>query len=302
MKAAIAYLGLGGMGSAMAARLLAAGHPLAVWNRSAGKADELVRCGARLAASPADAVADADFVFSMVADDSALDDITFGKEGMLTAMKAGALHVSMSTILPQTARRLASAHGERRTGYVASPVFGRPEAAAAGLLWICLSGPAADKARLAPILAPLCQQHFDFGDDAGAANVVKLAGNFMIASAIEAMSEAFVLGEKNGIGPQALSEFFGNTMFACPIYKNYGRIIAEQRFDPPGFRLALGRKDVQLVAETARQSDVPMPFVGTLQNRLTARMAKGGGELDWTSMAIDVANDAGLLRDDPAGS
>jgi 3-hydroxyisobutyrate dehydrogenase-like beta-hydroxyacid dehydrogenase len=295
MKPVIAYLGLGGMGLPMASRLLHAGYPLVIWNRSAGKAAALTADGARLAASPADAVGGADFVFSMVADDRALDEISFGDHGMLAAMKPGAVHASMSTILPATARRLALAHGERGTAYVAAPVFGRPEAAAAGMLWICLSGSAADKERLLPLLAPLCQQHYDFGSEPGAANVLKLAGNFMIASAIEAMAEAFVFGEKNGLGQLALAEFFGDTIFSCPIYKNYGRIIAERRFEPAGFRLTLGRKDVQLAAETARASDVPMPFLATLLNRYTARVAKGGGELDWTSIAIDVANDAGLV-------
>lgn len=297
MKPSIAYLGLGGMGLAMATRLLDAGYPMTVWNRSPEKAAPLVARGARgvrLAATPADAAADADFIFSMVAEDGALDGITLGETGLLASMKPGAVHASMSTILPATAKRLAQAHAEHNTTYVAAPVFGRPEAAAAGMLWICLSGPDDGKSRLLPLLDTLCQQHFDFGTAPEAANVVKLAGNFMIASAIESMAEAFVFGEKNGLGQKELSEFFGNTIFACPIYKNYGRIIAEKRFEPAGFRLALGRKDVQLVAETARASNVPMPVLATLLNRYTARMAKGGGEQDWTSIAIDVANDAGL--------
>ncbi len=297
MKPQIAYLGLGGMGTAMAKRLLEAGYPLTVWNRSPGKADELVAAGARIAGSPADAVEDADFVFTMVADDRALDEIASGANGFLPAMKPGALHVSMSTILPTTAERLAAAHAERETSYVAAPVFGRPAAAAAGALWICISGAEEDKARLLSVLSPLCQQHYDFGTAPSAANVVKLAGNFMIASAIESISEAFVFGEKNCIDQKTLADFFGSTIFACPIYKNYGSIIAEQRFDPAGFRLTLGRKDVQLVAETARNSNVPMPFLGTLLDRFTTRVAKGGGHLDWTSIALDVASDAGLPPD-----
>lgn len=296
MPARIAYLGLGGMGLPMATRLLEAGHPLTIWNRSPEKAAALVARGAQLAATPAAAVADAEFVFSMVADDAALDAICLGSQGMLAAMQPGALHASMSTILPATARRLAAVHREQGTHYVAAPVFGRPAAAAAGQLWICLAGDGEAQARLRPVLAPLCQQHYDFGADPGAANVLKLAGNFMIASAIEAMAEAYVFGEKNGLDARALAEFFGSTIFACPIYQNYGRFIAARQFEPAGFRLALGRKDVQLVAETARSSDVPMPFLGTLLNRFAARVAKGGGELDWTSIAIDVAHDAGLDR------
>ena len=301
MKPVIAYLGLGGMGSAMARRLQDAGYPLTVWNRSSGKAEELIAGGARLTTSPADAVVNADFVFTMVADDHALDEITVGQRGFMPAMKPGALHVSMSTILPTTSARLASSHQAHGTAYVAAPVFGRPSAAAVGALWICLSGADDDKARLLPVLETLCQRHQDFGTPPGAANVVKLAGNFMIASAIEAMAEAFVFGEKNGIDQQTLAGFLGDTMFSCPIYKNYGSIISEQRFEPAGFRVALGRKDVQLVAETARRSDVPMPFLGTLLDRYAARVAKGGSDMDWTSIAIDVASDAGLAGKPRAG-
>jgi len=296
MKPVIAYLGLGSMGMPMAKRFLDAGYPTTVWNRSPDKAAALAGSGARIALSPADAVAGADFVFTMVADDHALDDIVLGDQGLLVAMQPGAMHVSMSTILPGTSRRLAVAHGERRTTYVAAPVFGRPEAAGAGLLWICLSGASGDQDRLIPLLTHLCRQHYNVGSDPGAANVLKLAGNFMIASAIEAMSEAFVFGEKNGLDQKDLVEFFGSTVFSCPIYQNYGRFIATKNFEPAGFRLALARKDLQLVAETARTSNVPMPFLTTLINRFTARVAKGGGELDWTSIAIDVANDAGLEK------
>lgn len=294
MKPRIAYLGLGGMGAAMARRFLDAAFPLTVWNRSADKARALVDAGARLAATPAEAVADADFVFTMVADDRALDGIALGEQGFLAAMKPGSVHVSMSTILPTTARRLADAHARAGSGYVAAPVFGRPSAAAEGMLWICVSGNDDAKARTLPILEPLSQKRVDFGQDPGGANIVKLSGNFMIASAIESMSEAFAFAEKNGIDPAAMSDFFGNSIFACPIYKNYGRIITDAAFDPPGFRLALGRKDVELVAETARASAVPMPVLSTLVSRFAARVAKGGGELDWTSIALDVAADAGL--------
>ena len=294
MKAAIAYLGLGSMGVAMAGRFLEAGHPLSVWNRNADKAADLVAQGAVLASTPEEAVRKADFVFSMVSDDRALDSIALGPQGFLQAMKPGAVHVSMSTILPATARRLAQVHQSSGSLYVAAPVFGRPTAAAAGQLWICLSGEEHGKELTRPVVSPLCQQLVDFGDDPGGANVVKLSGNFMIASAIESMAEAYVFAEKNGIDPHSLSEFFGNSIFSCPIYKNYGRIITEQEFEPAGFRLALGRKDVELVAETARTSNVPMPILAMLLNRFAARVAKGGGELDWTSIALDVASDAGL--------
>ena len=294
MKPRIAYLGLGNMGIAMSKRFLAAGYPLSVWNRSPAKAQELCALGATLAATPADAVKDADFVFTMVADDRALEAITLGEAGFLGRMKSGSVHVSMSTILPKTAQSLAQAHAAGSTGYVAAPVFGRPSAAAEGMLWICLSGAPETKARVLPLLETLSQKQVDFGLDPGGANVVKLSGNFLIASAIESMSEAFAFAEKNGVCPKQLNEFFGASIFACPIYKNYGGIITRQEFSPAGFRLALGRKDVELVAETARTSAVPMPILSTLVNRFAARVAKGGGDLDWTSIALDVAADAGL--------
>ncbi len=290
----VAYLGLGSMGLPMARRLLEAGYPVTVWNRHPDKAAALVSAGAHCAATPAEAVAAADVIFTMVADDAALETITLGEQGLLGAMRPGAIHASMSTILPATARRLAALHQAREVHYVAAPVFGRPDAAAAGRLWICRSGSPEAQARLAPLLGPLSQRQEDLGEDPGAANVLKLTGNFMIAAAIETMAEAYVFGEKNGLDPAWMAEFFGGTLFACPIYQNYGRFIAEGRFSPPGFRLALGRKDVQLVAETARASDVPMPFLATLVNRYAARVAKGGGDLDWTSIALDVAYDAGL--------
>ncbi len=294
MKPRIAYLGLGNMGIAMAKRFLAAGYPLSVWNRNPEKACELVALGAQLATTPAESVKDADFVFTMVADDRALQEIALGQAGFLAQMKPGSLHVSMSTILPKTAQGLAQQHAAGGTGYVAAPVFGRPSAAAEGMLWICLSGAAEAKTRVMPLLETLSQKRVDFGLDPGGANIVKLSGNFLIASAIESMSEAFAFAEKNGIDPAQLNEFFGTSIFACPIYKNYGGIITRKEYSPAGFRLTLGRKDVELVAETARSSAVPMPVLSTLVNRFAARVAKGGGDLDWTSIAIDVAADAGL--------
>lgn len=294
MKPTIAYLGLGGMGAAMAARFLDAGYPLTVWNRSPDKTAELVARGAKRAATPKEAAIGADFIFTMVAEDRALNDITLGEFGFVSQMNAGSIHVSMSTILPETSRRLAQMHESSGTSYVAAPVFGRPTAAAAGQLWICISGAAPCKTRVTPLLRHLGQKIVDFGDDAGGANVVKLSGNFMIAAAIESMGEAFAFAEKNGIDPATLSSFFGDSIFACPIYKNYGGIITRQEFDPPGFRLTLGRKDVELVAKTAKESQVPMPFLDILQKRFAERVAKGGGELDWTSIALDISADAGL--------
>src|SRR5512134_2765203 len=196
MTTAVGFVGLGNMGTAITRRLLAAGVAVSVYNRTAEKAEPLVEAGASVAATPADCVAADGVVMTMVADDRALDNVVFAEHGLLDRLGTGGLHVSLSTISPQTARRIAIAHAERGAEYLAAPVFGRPDAAAAGKLWVVISGPVAAKERVRPMLAAFSQGTFDFGDDLGAANTVKLAGNFMILSVMEAMAEAFAMVEK----------------------------------------------------------------------------------------------------------
>ena len=200
----------------------------------------------------------------------------------------------MSTIAPATARRLSGHHKAFGASYVAAPVFGRPEAAAARKLWICISGPRAAKERAEPVLKALGQGVFDFGEDPGAANVVKLSGNFMIAAAMEAMAEAFALAQKNGVDRSAVADLFGQTLFACPVYQNYGKTIAQERYSPAGFRLPLGLKDVDLVLQTAAASRMPMPVASLLHDRFVTAMAKGRESMDWSALALGVSEDAGL--------
>jgi 3-hydroxyisobutyrate dehydrogenase-like beta-hydroxyacid dehydrogenase len=178
--------------------------------------------------------------------------------------------------------------------YVATPVFGRPEAAAAKRLWICASGGATARKRIAPMLGAIGQGTFEFGDDPGAANVVKLCGNFLIASAIEALAESLTLAEKNGVSKKDVAELFGKTLFACPVYQGYGKQISEEKFQPAGFRLALGLKDISLALQTAASSSMPMPLASLLRDRWLTAVAKGRGDMDWTAVAIGVAEDAGL--------
>jgi 3-hydroxyisobutyrate dehydrogenase-like beta-hydroxyacid dehydrogenase len=179
---------------------------------------------------------------------------------------------------------------------LAAPVFGRPEAAAARKLWICLSGPKPAKERVQPMLSALGQAVFDFGEDPGAANVVKLSGNFLIASAIEAMAEAMTLAEKNGIDRARLIDMVAQTMFACPIYQNYGKAVAQEDYMPARFRLFLGLKDIDLVLQTAAASKTPMPLASMLHDRFISAMAKGREELDWAAFALGAWEDAGLHR------
>ena len=290
----IGFVGLGQMGVAMAGSLLKAGYGLRVYNRTPEKAQPLVEQGATLVHSAKEAGAAGGIVLSMLTDDRAVEKVTTGGEGFGEALGADGIHVSMSTISPATSRNLADYHTHHGGHYVAAPVFGKPDAAAAAKLWIAVSGNEAAKARVRPLLDAMGQGIYDFGEDAGAANVVKLAGNFMFGAAIEAMAEAFTLAEKNGVARQQIFEMFTQTLFACPAYVNYGKMIASQHYQPVGAAPALIRKDMHLVLQTALSSDVPMPLANLLQDRLTATIAKGRNDIDWCGFAQEVSESAGL--------
>jgi 3-hydroxyisobutyrate dehydrogenase-like beta-hydroxyacid dehydrogenase len=290
----VAFIGLGSMGAPIAANLLAAGFRLRVWNRTPSRAEPLVAQGATLAPDPAGAVEPGAIVVTMLADDRALEEVTLGGRGFLERLGADGVHISMSTVSPALAIRLVERHRERGSRYVAAPVFGRPEMAAARKLVICVAGEERAKARARPLLEVLGQGIFDFGREAPAAHVVKLAGNFLIASAIEALGEAAALLRKNAVDPAAFMNVMGTTLFACPVYQNYGRIVTEERYAPAGFRLALGLKDAELVSQAASGSVTPMPFADVVRRRFLSAVAKGRSDLDWAAVALGAAEDAGL--------
>jgi 3-hydroxyisobutyrate dehydrogenase-like beta-hydroxyacid dehydrogenase len=283
------------MGRPMAELLVKAGYGVRVHNRTRDKERPLVEQGATPADRPAAVVPAPDgAVVTMLADDAALEAVTLGPGGILETLGAGGLHLSCSTVSPAILRRLAAEHERRGARLVGTPVFGRPDAAAAKKLWLTLAGAPAARQRARPILEAMGQGVFEFGDAPEGAAVVKVAGNFLIASAMEAMAEAFTLAEKSGIPRTAIAEFFGKTLFALPLYQNYGRMIAERRFEPAGFKLALGLKDVGLVLDQARAAAVPMPFAQQLHGRFLAAVARGEGGLDWSGLAAGVSRDAGL--------
>jgi 3-hydroxyisobutyrate dehydrogenase-like beta-hydroxyacid dehydrogenase len=290
----IAVLGLGGMGAGAARRLLEKGHRITVWNRTMDRSAPLVERGAETARSPGEAAAGAGIVITFLADDKALEEVVLGPDGVAALLGPDAIHLSMSTIAPETARRLAEAHRRHGAAYVAAPVFGRPDAAAAGQLWIVTSGAAEANAKARPILDALGQGVHDFGEDPVAAHVVKLAGNFLIAAATEAMAEAYTLGEKCGLDRVQLAEFFGASLFPSRIYQHYGRLVAEHRYEPPGFKLTLGLKDMRLVLGAADAHAMPMPLASLLHDRLLALAAQRHGEIDWTGIGLGVARDAGV--------
>ncbi|MDF7811274.1 NAD(P)-dependent oxidoreductase [Hymenobacter sp. YC55] len=290
----IAFLGLGKMGEAMATNLLKAGHELTVYNRTSSKAAPLEKLGATVAATPAQAVQDAAIAFSMVTDDVALQDLCIGPDGFLPALTQGAVHASCSTVAPDTNRRLAEEHARHGSHLVAIPVFGKPEAAAAAKLWLIMAGDEGAKKTLKPVLEVLGQGNAqDFGTDPGAANVIKLCGNFMLGAAIQAMAEAFTLAQKSGLERQQVYEFFTSTLFNLPVYKSYGKLVAERHYQPVGATPATLRKDLRLVLDEARTHIVPMPFANIIFDQLSATTAKNE-EVDWAGFAERVAENAGL--------
>jgi 3-hydroxyisobutyrate dehydrogenase-like beta-hydroxyacid dehydrogenase len=290
----VAFIGLGNMGGAMASNLLATGQELTVWNRTRSRAEKLEKLGARIAESPGAAAAEAEVAITMVADDRVLEEVVFGAGGLLERLPAGSVHLSMSTISVDLAKRLEQEHRTRGQEFVSAPVFGRPEAAQERKLFIVAAGPVAALKRCKELFAVLGQRTFIMGETAPAANLVKLSGNFLIGCVIESMAEAMALARKHGVDPQAYYEMLTNSLFAAPVYKTYGARIASDNYEPVGFRLLLGLKDVRLVLAAAESTAVPMPFANVIRDRLLSAIAGGMQDADWSAFARLAAADAGL--------
>jgi len=288
----VAFVGLGDMGLAMADNLRRAGHDLAVYNRTRRRADAL--SGVRVASTPREAAAGAEAVISMLADDAAVEQVILGPEGVVHGLGAGAVHAGMSTISHGLTRRLAAEHGAAGQRYVAAPVFGRPDAARAAKLWIVAAGPTEAIDRCRPLFDAMGQGTDVVGDDPVRAAVVKIAGNFLLAAAIEALGEAYVLVRKHGVEPARLLEIVNGRLLRSPVYENYGKIIAEERFEPPGFRLRHGLKDTKLALVAGEDATVPLPTASLARDRYLAAMARGWGDLDWAALARVSAVAAGL--------
>lgn len=292
----VGFIGLGNMGAAVAANLVRAQHEVAVWNRSPEKARPLVDLGAALADSSKSAAAGKDVVFTMLADDSALDSVVAGESGLVAGLKPGALHVSMSTIGVATADRLTEIHRARNQRFLCAPVFGRPEAAAAAKLFVVAAGDAVDLQTASPLLSVLSQRVFYAGDKPSAASLVKLCGNFMILSAVEALGEAMALAEKGGVSKQLLLEVLTGTLFDAPVYRTYGAILVEERFRPAGFAAPLGLKDMRLVGQSAEALRVPMPLLNLVSEHLLQTIAQQGEDIDWSAIAAAIGRNAGIVR------
>lgn len=294
MSENIGFIGLGNMGQPMAMHLVKAGFQIKVYNRTASKAQEIVNAGAQLVSHPADAVATGGIAVTMVANDKVLEEMVFGENGFGEKLGAGGVHLSMSTVSPETARKLAAYHEERGSHYVASPVFGRPDAAAAHKLFILSAGSKEARARVRPLQEAIGQRIFDVSDEPGNANIVKLGGNFLIMGAMEAMAEAFNLAEKNGIDRTLAAEVYANTLFNCTVYHGYGQMIAKKTFEPAGFSVTLGLKDCNLVLKEANEASAPMPLASLLHDRFLASVARGREKQDWSAVSRIAAEEAGL--------
>ncbi len=292
MTKQIGFIGLGAMGLPMASNLIKAGYSLKVYNRTPSKADPLVQAGAELVSNSAQTAAPGGIVVSMLSDDAALESVVVGVDTIADRLAPDGIHVSMSSVAPATARRLADYHAARRTAYVGAPVFGRPDAAAARKLWVCVSGPEREKVR--PVIDAMAQGVFDLGDDPGAAHALKLARNFLIGVARESVAKALAMAEKSGIDRVKAAEMFTSTLFACPVYQAYGSAIAHLRHEPAGFRLKLGLKDLELVVRTASEVAAPMPMASVVRDRLLSAVARGREALDWSALALGAREDAGL--------
>jgi len=288
----VGFIGLGAMGQEIAANILKAGHSVIAWNRSPAAVEALARLGATAATTPEDAL-EADCLFSMLANDAAMHGL--GLDGPLLDQAAkGLVHVNMATVSVAFARELTGAHAQRGLGYVAAPVFGRPDAAAAGKLTVIAAGAPDAIAKVEPILSKIGAKYAVVGSQPVQANLFKITGNFMIASAIETMGEAAALLRKGGVDPKVFFDVMTTANFSAPIYQIYGKIIGDQAYDKAGFKLSLGYKDAGLTLAAAKEFETALPLASVVHDHFVEAMAAGWGDKDWASLALLAAQRAGL--------
>ena len=298
----VGFIGLGNMGSAMCRNLLKAGHELIVYNRTRSHADAMQKEGATVADSPSEAAAGVDALITMLSDDRAVEAMILGAKGASETLAPGAVHISMSTISVDFSRRLAKSHQEKKQHYVAAPVFGRPEAAANGKLFIVSAGPSDQIEKCRPLFSAMGQKIFTVSDDPPAANLIKISGNFLITTVIESLAETFALMRKSGVDPQKFLEVITESLFTAPVYKTYGSMIAAQKFEPVGFKMPLGFKDNRLVLAAAEEVSVPMPIASLVHDRFVAALAQGLENADWSAIAQIAYESAGLQKESGGAS
>ena len=289
----IGLIGLGRMGTGIAKSLLRSGHRLTVFNRTRARAESLQSDGANIAGSVAEACRSS-VVLTMVADDAALEALVFGESGVLSSLRKDSIHVSLSTISVALSDRLSAEHAKAGQQFVAAPVFGRPEAAESAKLSVVAAGSSASVERCKPLFESMGPKLLVVGERPSMANVVKLCGNFLIATVLESLAESLTFARKSGVDPQVLLDFLTTTMFTAPVYKSYGELIVQGKHEPAGFALPLGLKDVRLVLQAAESAGVPMPIASVLRDRFITALARGNQDKDWSVIGRVAAEDAGL--------
>jgi 3-hydroxyisobutyrate dehydrogenase-like beta-hydroxyacid dehydrogenase len=290
----VGFIGLGNMGAGMAHNLIKAGHDLVVYNRTRSRAQEMQNLGAKVANTASEAAVGVDVLITMLADDRALQEVMFESGNVIESLSESAAHISMSTISVDLSRRLAQSHAEKRQNYIAAPVFGRPDAAAAGKLFIVSAGPAEQIEKCQSLFSAMGQRTFVVSTDAPAANLIKLSGNFLTSTVIESLAEGVALMRKAGVDPRKFMEVLTNSLYPAPAYKTYGAMIAADNFEPVGFKLPLGFKDNRLLLAAAEEASVPMPMASLMHDRFIAALAQGLEDADWSAVARVVFKDAGL--------
>lgn len=287
----VGFIGLGNMGLNMALNVLKGGFPLIVYNRTQEKAKAVIEKGAEWAKSPEELAASCDVVVTMVSNDAALSEVS---EAILKSNKRPAIHISMSTVSPDLVTELEKKHQEKGTAFLAAPVSGRPERAAAGTLWIFLAGNEKAKKTALPVLEVMSTKIFDLGENPAASAVFKLCNNFMIISLIESFAEASTMLEKVGISRSTAAEIWGSSLFDSPVFHSYTPMICKGNHADGGFALKLGLKDMRLLQDSADRAQVPMPFLANVHEKLLTCMNKGYEDYDWSAIALVTRELAGL--------
>ncbi len=288
----IGFLGMGKMGTPMALRLIAAGHELAVWNRTEGRTKPAIHEGAIAAATPAEAELGADAVITMLFDDAAHEEVLFGSNGLLDALSPGSLHIASSTISVALSERLTREHARRGIDFVAAPVFGRPEIAAQGKLWIVAAGVEKAVERARPVLEPMARGISVVGREPRQAHAVKLGGNFLISAMIHSLSEAFVFAEAQGIAPETFLETVNSALFQSPFYAAYGKVMLHPP-ETPGATVTLGAKDMRLLREAAAERGTRLSLADTMAEIFAEARQIGLGDEDWAAGQYKMAQRRG---------
>ena len=294
----IGFIGMGHMGEDMARNLLRAGHQLTIYNRTRSKTEALRREGAAVADSPAQAAAAAEVLITMLADDDAVRAVVLsgypGQPPAIEGLRRDAIHMCTSTISVAMARELEAAHQPRGQQYLGSPVLGRPEAAAQRQLWLIVAGPQAVVERCRPLFDALGRGVSVVAPEPWKANLVKVGVNFMLASLLESLGEAFALVEKAGVDVRQFLQVLNDGTFRSPLVENYGNKIIDKGYEPAGFSMRLGYKDIRLALQSAIEENVPMPLTGLLSDHYLNALAHGHGDLDWSAIAEVSRQAAGL--------